>query len=96
MPAPGGTTISANGGNGGNGGASNAPFQGQHYTNGRVGLIPAANKSGGGGGGGCGRIMLRTQSGVVADSSTAVTPDAADINTPANMHMTFYGVALFM
>jgi hypothetical protein len=40
--------------------------------------------------------MLRTQSGVVADSSTAVTPDAADINTPANMHMTFYGVALFM
>jgi hypothetical protein len=89
-----GTTTSGNGGNGGNGGAS-AALPGQRYTHGRDGSIPAGNKSGGGGGGGCGRIALRTQVGVVSDGSMAVTPDPADINTPPNQHMTFYGMASF-
>lgn len=93
-PAPGGTTSSTNGGNGGNGGAS-AAMTGQRYTHGRDGLIPSANRQGGGGGGGCGRIALRTQAGGVSDSSMAVTPDLADISTPGNAHMTFYGTASF-
>jgi hypothetical protein len=94
VPAPGGSTTSATGGNGGNGGAS-AALTGQRYTHGRDGINPGGTTFGGGGGGGCGRIALRTQSGVVSDNSMAVTPDPADINTPPNQHMTFYGMASF-
>jgi hypothetical protein len=54
--------------------------------------VLAAN--GGGGGGGCGRIAVRAQASGITDNSTAVTPDAADINTVGD-HFTFYGVAVF-
>ena len=52
---------------------------------------------GGGGGGGCGRIAVRAQNptmGGISDSSTAVTPDAAD-TTAGGLPMTVYGAANF-
>ena len=97
-PAPGGTAASGAGGDGGNGGAS-AGKPGQHFTNGRDGLIPvaSANDYGGGGGGGVGRIAVRARdpmTGGISDSSSAVTPDALDLNTQGS-HPTVYGVATF-
>jgi len=96
-PASGGGTTSATGGMGGNGGASNG-MPGQHWTNGRSGTIPDPGQDfGGGGGGGVGRIAVRAQNptmGGISDSSTAVTPDAADLNSVA-MHPTVYGAATF-
>jgi hypothetical protein len=96
-PAMGGTTMSLTGGNGGNGGASNG-MPGQHWTNGRSGTIPDPGMDfGGGGGGGVGRIAVRAQNptmGGISDSSTAVTPDASDVNS-AGTHPTVYGAASF-
>ncbi|MDB4968276.1 MAG: hypothetical protein JWN44_3965 [Myxococcales bacterium] len=92
--ALGGTTMAPTGGSGGNGGASNG-MPGLHFTNGRDGLIPnAVTGFGGGGGGGVGRIAVRAQAGGISDSSTAVTPDAADSNK-SGAHPTVYGVAKF-
>lgn len=97
VPAPGGTTTNAAGGAGGNGGASNG-MPGQHFTNGRVGLIPdPSNDFGGGGGGGVGRIAIRALNptmGGISDSSSAVTPDASDVST-SGTHPTVYGSANF-
>ncbi|HEX6835753.1 MAG TPA: hypothetical protein VF334_04230, partial [Polyangia bacterium] len=98
VPAPGGKATTGAGGDGGNGGASNG-MPGQHFTNGRDGTIPvpSANDYGGGGGGGVGRIAIRAQNptmGGISDSSTAVTPDASDVNT-ASTHPTVYGPANF-
>jgi len=96
-PASGGGTMSSGGGNGGNGGASNG-MPGQHFTYGRDGTIPDATMDfGGGGGGGVGRIAVRAQNasmGGINDSSTAVTPDALDINAIGS-HPTVYGNATF-
>ena len=96
-PASGGGTTSATGGMGGNGGASNG-MPGQHWTNGRSGTIPNPDSDfGGGGGGGVGRIAVRAVSptmGGISDSSTAVSPDAADLNS-LGQHPTVYGTANF-
>lgn len=98
MPAIGGPAGAGAGGDGGNGGASNG-MPGQHFTNGRTGgfPVPTANNYGGGGGGGVGRIAIRAQNptlGGISDSSTAVTPDAADVNT-VGQRPTLYGAANF-
>ena len=98
VPAPGGMAMTGAGGDGGNGGASNGQ-PGQHFTSGRNGSIPvpSANDYGGGGGGGVGRIAIRAQNptmGGISDSSTAVTPDASDVNA-VSMHPTVYGAATF-
>ncbi len=97
VPAPGGAAVTGAGGDGGNGGASNG-MPGQRFTNGRDGLIAdPANDFGGGGGGGVGRIAIRAANptaGGISDSSSAVTPDAADVNT-VGAHPTNYGAANF-
>jgi hypothetical protein len=97
VPASGGVAGTSKGGDGGNGGASNG-MPGQRFTNGRIGTIPDATKDfGGGGGGGVGRIAVRAQNptmGGISDSSIAVTPDAADVNS-VGAHPTIYGAANF-
>jgi hypothetical protein len=95
-PAIGGTTNSVSGGDGGAGGASNG-MPGQRFTHGRDGLLPLGATFGGGGGGGCGRIAVRAPNhtgGGITDDSIAVTPDAADLNTPLGLHFTFYDDAI--
>ena len=96
-PASGGGTQSTSGGIGGNGGASNG-MPGQHFTYGRSGTMPDPTMDlGGGGGGGVGRIAVRAENatmGGITDSSSAVTPDALDVNS-LGAHPTNYGNATF-